>query len=421
MIMFWVLAISLVIVALFFLVRPFFTETKKDEVERSALNVKITKERILELEVELEQATISKKEYEQTREELEQALLNDLEQETHTSTELNKGDYNKFTRIIFIVCVPVFAISLYLYLGQPELIEGGKKQTTTSAGHGSNGKTNIGTIEQMIEKLAARLKEDPNNAEGWFMLGRSYMSINRYKEAVDALEKTNQLVPNNPTVMLRYADALTMLKGGQISGKPFDLIKKAVAIKPDDQTGLWLLGMGYEEQGEYEKAISYWNLLLPLLKDESSIVEVNNLIRQAKRKAGIDITASVQSKSQTPNINKKSGSRLSVSVTIDKSVLKNTSANDVVFIFAKALTGPPMPLAIVRKQVKDLPLQVVLDDTMAMTPTMKLSNFNKVQVLARISKSGTAKSQSGDLESDTQVVSVNKKDKINLSINKLIP
>lgn len=417
MITFWVFAIAMVIVALIFLLRPFFIDMKKDEVERSALNVEITKERIAELETEFKQDTISKAEYEQTRDELEQALLYDVEQDSNESKKINDEKVNRLTRLSIIFIVPLFAVGLYAYLGQPDLIEGGKKQTATPAGHSSS-KT-AATMEQMVDKLAAKLKENPDNAEGWFMLARSYMSMNRYPEAVKALEKTNELVPNNPVIMLRYADALTMFNGGRISGKPFELIKRAVALKPNDQTGLWLIGMGYEEQGDYKKAISYWNLLLPLLKDNNSIDKVNNLIRAAKGKAGISLGSGSQA-IKNP-VTTKTGTSLSVRVSIDKSLLKKVKPKDTVFIFARAVDGPPMPLAVVRKQVKDLPLQVSLDDSMAMVPSMKLSNFNKVQVLARISKSGSANVQSGDLHSEISIAKAGQKQKIILNITHIVP
>jgi len=421
MITFWIIAIAMVVMALVFLLRPLLHESNKNDIDRTAQNVAITKERLNELKVELEKNTITQEEYEQTKEELEQSLLNDVEESSREKSSVNNQSFTKMARYIVIISVPVLALSLYAILGQPELIEGVKKQAAIPAGHGSasNGDAELGTVDQMIERLAAKLKENPNNAEGWFLLARSYMSMNRYKEAIAALEKTNQLAPNTPAVMLRYADALTMVNGGQISGKPFELIKKAVAIKPDDPTGLWLIGMGYEEQGDYKKAISYWNLLLPLLQDEKSTNEVQNLIRQAKNKAGINTGDSSTPKVVTTE--KKSTTPLRVSVSIDKNKLKGVSMTDTVFIFAKAASGPPMPLAVVRKQVRDLPLEVTLDDSMAMMPSMKLSNFKKVQVVARISKSGSPKAQSGDLQSVVQIVTSDQKEQIKLIINKVLP
>ena len=419
MITFWLFAVVMIVVALVFLLRPLRHDSNQDDIDRTAQNVSIAKERLNELKLEFERGAITQAEYEQTHQELEQSLLNDVEQlPSENIKQTDSQSYNRIAQLALIVSVPVLAIGIYAYLGQPDLINEAKKQT--AAGHtSSDGDTQLRSVEDMVKKLAARLKEQPNNAEGWFLLARSYMSLNRYKEAVDALKKTNQLVPDNPAVMLRYADALTTLRGGQISGKPFELIKRAVELSPDNQTGLWLLGMGYEEQGAYKKAISYWNQLLPLLEDEQSKAEVNKLIRQAKRKAGIKIVE--EPKTQTVTKDSKSNNTLTVTVSIDKNQLNNVSANDIVFIFARALQGPPMPLAVVRKQVKDLPIEVTLDDTMAMTPTMKLSSFTKVQVVARISKSGSAKAQRGDIQSEVEVASAGQKEKVELTINKLLP
>ena len=420
MITFWIFAVAMVIIALIFTLRPLLIDSHKNDVDRAAQNIAITKERLNELKVELDQETITKEEYAQTKEELEQALLNDVEESSVKSNSSSNKSFARFTRYALIFAMPILAVGFYAYLGTPDLIEGVKKQAAAPAGHASGSKSkNLPSVEEMVGKLAARLKENPNNAEGWFMLARSYMSMNRYKEAAEALEKTNKLIPNNPTVMLRYADALTMLSGGRISGKPFDLIKHAVAIKPDDPTGLWLIGMGYEEQGEYQKAISYWNLLVPLLKDNKSIDEVNNLIRSAKSKAGISITDN--STQPVVTTEEKAATSLKVKVSLDQNMKKNVSMDDIVFIFAKAISGPPMPLAVVRKQVKDLPLEVVLDDSMAMIPSMKISGFEKVNVIARISMSGSPKSQSGDLQSKTVVVRPGQKEQVELTINNVLP
>ncbi|HFD32467.1 MAG TPA: c-type cytochrome biogenesis protein CcmI [Gammaproteobacteria bacterium] len=420
MIMFWIIAIAMVAVALVFLLRPLLRELNKNDVDRTAQNVAITKERLNELKVELEQETITQTEYEQTKEELEQALLNDVEDSIEESNQLNNQSLTHIARYIVIISVPVIALSLYFILGQPDLIEGGKKQVAVPAGHNSasNGNAGLGSIDEMLAKLEAKLKQNPNNAEGWFLLARSYMSMNKYKEAVVALEKTNQLIPNNPVVMLRYADALTMLNGGQISGKPFELIKKAVAIKPDDPTGLWLIGMGYAEQGEYQRAISYWNLLLPLLKDDKSINEVQKLISQAKSKSGIAVTDEDVTKISSLT-KKKSIASLKVNVSIDPAKLKTVSMNDTVFIFAKAVSGPPMPLAVVRKQVKDLPIEVVLDDSMAMIPSMRLSSFDKVKITARVSKTGKPLLQKGDVYSKEKFITLPYKDLVQVTIDSI--
>ena len=421
MIVFWILAIAMISVALFIILRPLGFDGGAEDIDRKEQNIGIAKERLNELKIELEQGVINQSEYEQTRQEVEQSLLNDIEQAPDENKQVSTVN-NRVTRFVLIAIVPIFAIVFYASFGNPDLIDGTRQQVAAPTGHGSSsaqGAGKVGTVEEMVEKLAARMKEKPDSAEGWFMLGRSYMSLNRYEEAVAALEKANKLVPDNHVVMLRYADALTMLSGGQISGKPFDLIKKAVAIKPDDPTGLWLLGMGYDEKGEYQKAISYWNLLVPLLKDDRSLNEVNKLIKQAKSKIGGDVADVAPVKVEPTE--KTTIKKLTVNVSIDKGILKNVSMNDTVFIFARALKGPPMPLAVVRKQVKDLPIEVTLDDSMAMMPNMKISSFEKVNVVARVSKSGSAMPQSGDLESEVKAARAGQKEKINLTISKSIP
>jgi len=418
MITFWIFAIAMIVIALIFLLRPLLLELSKNDIDRSAQNIAITKERLNELNVELEQGTISEKEFEQTKDEIEHALLNDVEESSVKSNLLNNEYFTRLARYILIISVPIMSVALYSYLGQPGLIEGVKKQAAAPGGHASGAKgKKLPSVEEMVEKLAEKLKDNPSNAEGWFMLARSYMSMSRYKEAAEALEKANKLIPNNPAIMLRYADALTMLSNGRISGKPFDLIKRAVNIKPDDPTGLWLIGMGYEEQGDYKKAISYWNLLIPLLKDNQSIDEVNNLIRLAKSKAGIPISENLTI--PVDKLVKKAATSLKVKVSIDQSMLKKVSMDDTVFIFAKAENGPPMPLAVVRKQVKDLPLQVTLDDSMAMLPNMKLSSFEKVTVTARVSKSGKPLLQKGDLYSQEKSIKLPYTGSINIKIDTL--
>ncbi|MFK5912973.1 MAG: c-type cytochrome biogenesis protein CcmI [Woeseiaceae bacterium] len=421
MIMFWVFAIAMVVIAMVFILRPLLLELNKNDADRTAQNVAITKERLKELEVELEQDTITQAEYDQTKEELEQALLNDVEGSNIQEQSSSNKSYTRFSRYALIFSVPVLAVGFYIYLGSPNLIDGASsnpKQAAAPAGHSASSNAKQATVEDMLVKLEKKLAANPDNAEGWYMLGRSYMSMSRYPEAEAAFAKTNELVPNNPTIMLQYADSLTMSNGGRITGKPFELIKRAVEQQPNNVTGLWLLGMGYEEQGKYKKAISYWKLLVGLLKDNKSIDEVQKLIRQAKIKAGIkttDVAAAVIKKPAVVNAS------LTVSVSLDKEMLGKVSMDDTVFIFAKAVSGPPMPLAVSRKQVKDLPIVVTLDDSMAMIPSMKLSGFKQVKISARISKSGNPIKQKGDLQSKVVVVNSNQKEMIKLNISKSAP
>jgi len=273
-------------------------------------------------------------------------------------------------------------------------------------------------MEQLVAGLAAKLQEEPENAEGWFMLGRSYMSMGRYSEAANAFKRAHDLVGDEPTVMLRYADALAMAQGGRIAGEPFELIKRALQLKPEDTTGLWLAGLGYEEQGQYEQAVQHWRKLEAMMQnDPASLNEVRNLIARAEQKLGS--TVKVETAPAKPAA--ASSVALKVNVSLDAALKDKVSAEDTVFIFARAMEGPPMPLAAVRKQVRDLPLTVTLDDSMAMMPQMKLSNYAKVLVGARISKAGTVTAQSGDLTGEIKNIATNSNEQITLTISQRIP
>ena len=181
---------------------------------------------------------------------------------------------------------------------------------------------------------------------------------------------------------------------------------------------MWLAGLGYEEQGEYEKAVQHWRKLeLLLVDDPASLNEVRNLIARAEQKLG----RSVAVEPTTIKPVTAGGVALKVTVALDAALQDKVSADDTVFIFARAMEGPPMPLAAVRKQVRDLPLTVTLDDSMAMMPQMKLSNYATVLVGARISKSGSATAQSGDLTGEIENVATSSNEKLTLTISQRIP
>ena len=215
-------------------------------------------------------------------------------------------------------------------------------------------------------------------------------------------------------LLLRYADALAMSSNGKISGKPFELVQKALTLRPNDPTGLWLAGMGYEETGEYRKAIETWQKLLPLLRDEQSQQKIHNLIAAANSHLGdnpVEISKPVVATSEG----------IPVSVDIAAEVKGKIPADTTVFIFARAQSGSRMPLAVVRKQVKDLPIDVTLDDAMAMTEAMRISQFDKVNIVARVSFSGSALAQPGDYQSGTQTATPGQQSPVKLLIKNQLP
>lgn len=243
-------------------------------------------------------------------------------------------------------------------------------------------------IDKMIGQLEQKMLEEPDNATGWTMLGRSYMMLKRFPEAVSALDKALALTPEDPELMLSLADAIAMTSEGKMAGRPQELVDQALNVSPNNPKALWLAGMTAREANNNEKAIGYWQTLLPLIADDAgSTQEVQALI--------VEAGGTVANPSQTA-VPASSTINVVLKVSLDETLIANTNPEDTVFIYVKAAEGPQMPLAAARKQVKDLPLEITLDESMGMMPQMKMSNFEAYKVGARVSRSGQAKSVSGD-------------------------
>lgn len=212
------------------------------------------------------------------------------------------------------------------------------------------------------------------------------MSQQDYGQAAAAFQRTYNLVGEDPSVMLSLADALTMQRNGVMTGEPEQLVLRALEITPQDTTGLWLAGIAAEQRQEFQQAYDYWTRLLPLLgNDPESSQQVRQLISEVEQRDPALQTEAV------------SGKSLTLAVSLSDSIRHLVSESDLVFVYAKAMNGPPMPLAVKRISVLELPTQVTLRDDDAMVPTMKLSSFDQIVVGARISKTGNPVAQPGDL------------------------
>jgi len=234
------------------------------------------------------------------------------------------------------------------------------------------------------------------------MLARSYNILKRYREAETAYENVLRLGGENAGLLTDYADAMVMANGGRFTDKAGALLTRALELDPGNVKGLWLAGHWKKQSGMYAEAIGYWQKAALLLPDDGQDkLVITRQIQQAQQQLGIAAGTGSQEATSTANVksdNSSNGIALQVQVSLDPALVTKTSPGDTVFIFARAAQGPRMPLAIVRKQVRELPVTVVLDDSMAMAPGMMLSGFQEVTVGARISKSGNAMAQSGDLQ-----------------------
>ena len=416
MITFWVIAVVLMLLAIAILLFPFYSKKDIDqqEVDRKQLNIDIAKERLAELDTELAEGVIDQDIYQSMKEELESALYYDIE----SNTEVNKASQSKgaWITVVIALLVPLISVALYFSLGEPEALT--IKPGQVIAQHSREGHdSKPQSIKEMVQKLVARLKKDPEDIDGWFMMGRTLMTLKQYKEAIIAYRKVIELAGKEPGTLVSLADAIAMSRGGDLQGEPEALIAEALEMDPQNITGLWLAGMSAERKQQHRKAIDYWQKLMPLLAaDDPSRSTLQGLIAKAQQALGGK--GEVVAQKQVPVA--KTG--LKVHISISPELKAKTTGNELLFVYAKAMSGPPMPLAAVRKQVRDLPLTLTLDDSMAMMPQMKLSNFNKVIVGARVSKSGRPIAQSGDFQGEVSNVMVKgNSDTINVVISQVKP
>jgi cytochrome c-type biogenesis protein CcmH len=312
--------------------------------------------------------------------------------------------------------IPAIAITLYLVTGQPQPAE----PSATSQSAIPADSQHPHSIEDMLNQLAARLVQQPYDIQGWFTLTNSYMALGRYDEAVRTMERLYQLTGDQPDVLLRYADVLAMSNDGRLSGRPAELVQKALSQEPDNVMGLWLAGMAAEENGDYRQAIDYWERLLPQLTDDpESLQEVEQLISRARQE--INGKGTQVATLTAADVVDTADHAITVNVSLSPRLAKEVEPDDTLFIYAKAVDGPPMPLAVVRKKVSDLPVEVILDDSLAMMPSMKLSLFDQIQVSARISKTGTAIAQPGDYIGESSTIEHDRADSVSIVIDKQLP
>ena len=276
---------------------------------------------------------------------------------------------------------------------------------------------------EMIKALSARLEQNPNDGKGWAMLARSYAVMGRYNEAVPAYEKAVNLIPNDPIMLVDYADILGVVNGKNLQGKPTELIQKALLLDGTNAKGLNLMGTAAFQAGEYIHAVSYWEKLLQLLPPDSPTAkQVSASIANARAQSGAG-EAGMPAAQALPKPSEDQagggGAQISGVVTLSPELAGKVAPTDTVFVFAKAMSGSPMPIAVIRAQVKDLPQKFTLNDAMAMMPSMKLSNFKEVVVGAKISKSGNATPQSGDLRGEVSAVKIGTNN-VQLVIDKIV-
>lgn len=419
--MFWIISAGLILIALAILLPSLLGTKKQLQDNQRAQNIIIANEQLADLESRYKAGEMDETAYQATRDELEQALFADVNDSgVNQSERLDSSANNKsswLSSLFIALLIPAISIPVYLKVGTPLFTEqldsklAAKKARTIAVPKNADGSPNL---DAMVAGLQKKMDENPDNAKGWFMLGRSYMVLKRYSESSKAFEKSLALKPDSAQVMLSLADALAMSNKGEIAGRPVELINKALELEPNNLTALWLGGMAARQQKNYVVAIERWQKTLSIVKDKSEQDEVKSLINETMLKLSPKQKAGLQTVVTKPVA---TGAGISLTVSLSENFKAKVKPTDTVFIYAKALSGPPMPLAALKKQVSDLPFEVILDDTMAMMPELKLSAFSEVVVGARISLAGQPVAKNGDLFTEKQPVKSG--EKITLEIDSI--
>lgn len=410
--MFWIINAILILIAIAF-VLPILLR-KSDILQDSTRdqNIFIAKEQLEDLETRFERGEIDQEVYQSNRDEIEQSLFSDVEG-VDSVAQQGSSKPSLVGSILIVLLIPVIAVSVYLKVGNPNFTKDlDSKQAAAAALKDRVPRNADGTpdIDTMVTRLQEKMEKNPNNAKGWYMLGRSYMVLKRYPEATKSFESSLKIKPDSAEIMLALADSLAMMNQGDITGRPGELVNKALKLEPDNLTALWLGGMAARQQGKYTVAVERWNKVLAQITDPNEKKEVSSLISEAISQLPENQQAKLRAASVETEIKKPtSGKGIKLSISLSDKMIDKVSPTDFVFVYAKAMSGPPMPLAAAKIQVKDLPTEITLTDEMAMMPSMKLSSFPEVVVGARVSKSGQPISKNGDLYTEKRSIKIGMK------------
>ncbi|MFC5302963.1 c-type cytochrome biogenesis protein CcmI [Azospira restricta] len=356
-----------------------------ETAEVRALNLAILREQMAELERDHAAGQLAPEAYEKARQEIERRVLEDAAGETVPAEE---GGRRPLLAGALGSGVAALIVGLYVLLGTPEAMTGARPGPAA----GGEGGHALGQqqIQAMVQRLAERLQDNPNDGNGWLMLAKSYGVLGRFAESAAAYGRAIALLPPDAQVLADFADTVAMAQGRSLQGEPERIVKDALTIDPNNIKALALSGTIAFERQDYRAAIAQWQKILPLVPEGSqAAMGIQGSIRDAENRLA---AAGGAPKAAA------GGAAVAGSVTIDPALAAKIAPGDTLFVFARAADGPKMPVAMARMPAGKLPASFLLDDSMSMTPNFKLSQQQKVVIGARISKSGDALPRSGDLE-----------------------
>jgi len=369
-------AFLLLVLVLVLLLRPFIFPPKVEATSRRQMNAAIYREELEKLEAERTVGSINSTDYEIAHAEMRQRLFQDTNEEDDRSV---MGS-SKITVIGLCVFITVLSAGFYFSLGDATRIA---EKPMTQEG-----------VEKMVAEFATKMEKDPTNLQGWVMLARSYRILGRNEDAAKAYERAGNFIDSDPQLLADYADVLASNANGNFSGKPQKLINQALKLDPNNLMALWLSGTASYAVGNYKAAVQTWEKLaqqLPPGTEDARSIEAS--IADARAKGGLSAKASVNTKG------------ISGKIEISADLKSKVKSGDIVMVIARK-PGERMPVAVLKTSVSEFPMDFSLTDALAMNPSALLSQLTEASIEVRISKTGMAKSEVGDLISAAQIVKV---------------
>jgi len=372
------------------------------QASQAKANAKVYRDQITDLDREHDSGHISDQEWQQSRDELSLRLLEDTSAVDDPAAKAEKPAL--WTAVVLAVALPLGSMGLYMWVGQPEALNPLALKTPDQV--------DPKDLAKMAQTLAEKLKDKPDNLQGWVMLGRTYRTLENFDAALRAYDSALKLSADDD-LKLERIEIIAMQRRGQFEGEPWDVIREVLQRDPQHFGALLTAGSASYAEGKFADALKYWEQARkPLDANNPDLEGLESAIAAVRERLGMPPAKA------TPAAT--SGLNVTGQVNLSASLKSKASPNDVVFIYATPANGDRMPLAIFKTTVSQLPLNFTLDDSTAMTPDRKLSAAGEVMVKVRVSKSGNAMPQSGDLSGSLGPVKVGAKG-LKLEIKDQIP
>ena len=427
---FWLISVVLCLVAAGFVLIPLFRHRPTDDgqADRSLLNVELYRERLAELENNQLEGEITAEQFASLKLELEQNLLNETAMrdesnpETAVGNAMSGAQSRKMPKLVLTAAllVPLFAVTAYsdfgLSWGAINDLELASQFKTTSP-HDNDG------MRGSILRLAKRLENQPENHDGWFLLGQSYMNLGEFEKSAGAYQHLLEKFPEDAGLSGYYAEALFLADDRKMTARVSKAIDAAFSLNPQNVAMLEIKAMNAFRAGDLGVAVTFFEKALATGVEGERAGLIQQAIARLRAELGdkapppavmpagpvaplANNAPAPATKAATRAADTPSAPIRSVQLLVEVADTVESNPNDSVFVYAKANAGPPMPLAVERMRVSDLPRLVTLDETMGMMQGMSLANFDAVILVARISSSGIANTSPDDFQAASGVVDI---------------